>query len=89
MSIHEFGLDLIKEISNKYEILVDDKLLHKYPLLKFRLQNIFTYLNNISDELENISKDYNNNNQEYITNNLHEMIQLEQIINNYITNLHH
>ena len=89
MSIHEFGLDLIKEILDKYDILVDDKLLYEYPLLKFRLQNIFTYLNNVNDELENISKDYNNNNQEYIKNNLNEMIQFEQIINNYITNLHH
>lgn len=88
MDIKKYGLEQIKEISSKFDILIDDNLIEKYPLIKFRIYNIFTYFNNILEECENISRDYNNNNnQEYIKRELEEMISIEDIINNYFDNI--
>ena len=87
MDIKKYGLEQIKEISSKFDILIDDNLINDYPLLKYRIYNIFTYFNNILEECENISKDYNNNNPEYIKKELEEMISIEDIINNYFDNI--
>jgi len=87
MNIKKYGLEQIQEISSKFNTLIDDNLIEDYPLLKYRIYNIFTYFNNILDECENISRDYNNNNNEYIINELNEMINIEDIINNYFDNI--
>jgi len=87
MDIKKYGLEHIKEIYSKFDILIDDNLINDYPLLKYRIYNIFTYFNNILEEYENISKNYNNNNPEYIKKELNEMISIKNIINNYFDNI--
>jgi hypothetical protein len=83
MNIKDFGLDKITEIYNIYDMLIDDDIIDKHPLLKFRINNLFIYFNNICSEFEDISQDYNNDtSEEYIKYELDKMIKLEEYLEN-------